>query len=482
MNISQSAAAVPLTDLTIHEASAALRDGTLTSTALVEACLSRIEELKHLNAFVTVDARGALAAAAQADLDRAAGKPLKPLAGIPIVVKDNIHAAGMPCTGGSPALADFVPEHDAPALQKLRDAGAIVLGKTNLHEFAFGATGYNPSFNTAGTVGMRNAYDSERIAGGSSSGSATAVGARMSVAALGTDTGGSMRIPCALNGCASLRPSSGRYPREGTIPISTSRDTVGPMARCMSDVALLDALVTGEHALPPVALAELRLGVPAEFWFNLDEETQACAEAALARLGAHGVTLVDIPDAGLFDLNQPIGLPVVLHEARVGMQAYLREQGPGISIEALVEKMNSPDVKAIYEQWVLPAKMPTPQGLVDVEPLYEAAEKTGRAALKQRYQLLYETFAIDALVFPTTTIVAPLARPEVNEPQTFDRLIRNTEPAASAGLACIQLPVGLGRDSGLPVGLELDAPAGSDRRLLAIGIALESVLGRIPAP
>lgn len=480
MKTSQATAATLSTDLTIYEAMAAFRDGTLTSTALVEACLRRIEERKHLNVFVTVDAPGALKAAAQADMERATGRPGKPLAGIPIVVKDNIHAAGLPCTAGSPALADFVPEKDAPTLQKLRDAGAIVLGKTNMNELAFGATGYNPSFNTGSMVGVRNAYDRERIAGGSSSGSAVAIGARMSLAALGTDTGGSMRIPCALNGCASLRPSSGRYQRLGTIPISTSRDTVGPMAQCMSDVALLDALITDDYALPPIALAGLRLGVPAEFWTKLDEETQECAEAALTKLREHGVTLIDIPDAGLFDLNQPIGFPVVIHEARVGMQAYLREQGPGISIEAMVDKINSPDVKAIYEQWVLPGKMPMPQGMVDVEPLYEAAEKSGRNALKQRYQTLYENLSIDALVFPTTTIVAPLARPEVNEPENFEGLIRNTEPAASAGLACIQLPVGLGRRSGLPVGLELDAPAGSDRRLLAIGIAIESVLGRIP--
>jgi indoleacetamide hydrolase len=480
MKTSQTAAAAPSTDLTIHEAMAAFRDGTLTSVALVEACLRRIEELRHLNVFVTVDAPGALEAAARADLERAAGKVRKPLAGIPIVVKDNIHAAGLACTAGSPALAGFVPQHDAPTLQKLRDAGAIVLGKTNMNELAFGATGYNPSFNTGSGVGVRNAYDSERIAGGSSSGSAAALGARMALAALGTDTGGSMRIPCALNGCASLRPSSGRYSSLGTIPISTSRDTVGPMAQCMADVALLDALMTDDHALPPVELARLRLGVPAEFWTRLDEDTRGCAEAALARLREHGVKLVDIPDAGLFDLNQPIGFPVVIHEARVGMQAYLREQGPGISIEALVENINSPDVKAIYEQWVLPGKMPTPQGMVDVEPLYKAAEKGGRQALKERYRTLYDNLSIDALIFPTTTIVAPEARPEVNEPKNFEGLIRNTEPAASAGLACIQLPVGLGRRSGLPVGLELDAPAGSDRRLLAIGIAIESVLGRIP--
>ena len=480
MKIFPSASQVSSTNLTIDEAMTAMRDGRLTSTALVQACLHRIEDGMHLNAFITVDAQGALQAAAQADNDRAAGKPMKPLAGIPFVVKDNIHAAGLPCTAGSPAFAGFVPSRDAPTVQRLRDAGAILLGKTNLHEFAFGATGYNRAFNTGSEVGIRNPYDSQRIAGGSSSGSAVAIGARMALAALGTDTGGSMRIPCALNGCASLRPTSGRYPRPGTVPISTSRDTVGPMALCMTDVAMLDALITGEYTLPSIVLSELRLGMPLQFWQGLDDDTHQAAVAAIGKLHEHGVTVIEIADARIFELNQPIGFAVVIHEALVGMQAYLREQGPDISLQEMVSKIDSPDVKSIYEQWVLPAKLPTPEGVVDVEPLYQAAVSKGSAALKKHYQTLYDTYAVDALVFPTTTIVAPVACSEVNAPETFERLIRNTEPGASAGLACIQLPVALGKKSGMPVGLELDAPAGSDRRLLAIGIALESILGRIP--
>ncbi len=481
MTISQPVSAKPLTDISIAQAQAAFRAGTLTSAALVEACLRRIEARSDLNAFVTVDTVGALQAARRADAERAAGKPLKPLAGIPIVVKDNIHAAGLPCTAGSPAFADFVPGEDAPTLKALRDAGVIVLGKTNLNEFAFGATGYNPCLNTGSLAGVRNAWDSSRIAGGSSAGSGVAIGARMALAALGTDTGGSMRIPPSLNGCASLRPSSGRYASQGTVPISRSRDTVGPMASCMADVALLDAVITGEHALPPVTLSGLRLGVPAECWANLDDDTREVASAALVKLQAHGVTLVDIANARLLELNEPIGFPVVIHEALSDMVAYLRDEGPGLSIEEVVSRIGSPDVKAIYENWVLPGKLPTPQGMVDVTPLYQAAQQFGRDALKQRYQELFQTLSLDALIFPTTTIVAPEANPGVNDPSVFGKLIRNTEPGASAGLACIQLPAGLGARTGLPVGLELDGPAFDDRRMLAIGIALESVLGRIPA-
>ncbi|MNQ97478.1 Mandelamide hydrolase [compost metagenome] len=289
-----------------------------------------------------------------------------------------------------------------------------------------------------------------------------------------------MRIPCALNACASLRPSSGRYASEGVIPISRSRDTVGPMGLCMADVALLDALISDEHGLPPVSLSNLRLGVVDSLWCDLDDDTREVAEAALGKLRDHGVTLVELTDSALLELNQAVGFPVVIHEAYDSMRAYLQEEGPGIAIEELAAGIHSPDVRAIYDDWVLPRKIPGAQGLVDVAPLYAAAQSGGRQALREHYQDLFEQHRLDALVFPTTTIVAPLAGDEVNQPACFERLIRNTEPAASAGLPGIQLPIGLGSRSGLPVGLELDALSGSDRRLLAIGVVLEAVFGRIP--
>lgn len=471
-----------VTDLTISDALKSVAAGETTCESLVKGYLERAFARPELNIFITLDRDGALSAAREADRARLAGEPLKPLSGIPLVVKDNIHAAGLPATAGTPALAGFVPAEDAPTVQRLRDAGAIVLGKTNMHELAFGGTGYNHAFHSPSTVGVRNPYDMSRIAGGSSSGSAAALGARMALAALGTDTGGSMRIPCALNGCASLRPSWGRYPGKGVIPIANSRDTVGPMALCMADVALLDAVITGEAALPPVELGRLRLGVVKGFWANLDADTDTLTRSAIARLEAVGVHFVEVPEARLQELNEPIGFPVVFHEAYDDMVAYLREQGPGISIEALYEGVASPDVKGLYKDLVLARKTFGPNGiLVDVGPVYEEAVKYGRPALKAHYRELFERHALDAFVFPTTPIVAPVARPEVSLPENFHLLIQNTEPAASACLPSIQLPIGLGATTGLPVGLELDGPAGEDRRMLAIGIAIEAVLGRIPA-
>ncbi|WP_068636761.1 indoleacetamide hydrolase [Thauera butanivorans] len=478
---SSPGAVADIDNLTIAGAMRALADGSLSSEALVSAYIERARAHSDLNIFITLDEGGALSAARAIDAMRARGQPLGPLAGIPVVVKDNIHVAGMPSTAGTPALAEFIPAEDASVVRRLREAGAIMLGKTNMHELAFGATGYNAAFHVPGVVGVRNPYDPARIAGGSSSGSAAALGARMAPAALGTDTGGSMRIPPALNGCASLRPSAKRYPAAGIAPIASSRDTAGPMALCMADVALLDALVTGEHALPPVDLKSLRLGVVPDFWANMDTEVATVAADVQRRLKTAGVTFVEVADKEIMALNNAVGFPVVFHEAYSDMVDYLAEQGPGISIEQLRAGIASPDVAGIYDSFVLPRKAPDARGnIVDSAPLYEMAQNTGRPALRAHYRALFERHRLDAFVFPTTPVVAPLAKPDVSEPQNFALLIQNTEPSASAGLPGIQLPVGLGAKTGLPVGFELDGHAGDDRRLLAIGIALETVLGRIP--
>ncbi len=206
--------------LTAAEAAAGVCAGRWRSEDLVAAYVARAKARPELNAFVTLDEAGATAAARAIDGRRTSGSACRPLEGVPVVVKDNIHVAGLPSTAGTAALRSFVPSADAPVVQRLRDAGAVVLGKTNLHELAFGITGFNPTFTTGPAPGVRNAYDSSLMAGGSSSGTGAALGARMAPAGLGTDTGGSVRIPCALNGCAGLRPTIGRYPQDGLVPIS----------------------------------------------------------------------------------------------------------------------------------------------------------------------------------------------------------------------------------------------------------------------
>lgn len=257
--------------------------GTLKSEALVTAAVARAKAVAAHNVFVTLDEAGALAAARALDAGPKARR-CRALSGVPIVVKDNIEVAGLPTTGGTPALKGYVPKADAPVVKKLREAGAIVLGKTNMHELAFGISGFNPAYNTGPEPGVRNAYDKARSAGGSSSGTGVALGARVVFAGLGTDTGGSVRVPCAFNGCASLRPTAGRYPAAGILPISHTRDTAGPMAQRLVDVELLDRLVVGGAVAKAAPLKGVRLGRVKEMLANMDADTQAAFDAAMARL------------------------------------------------------------------------------------------------------------------------------------------------------------------------------------------------------
>ncbi len=456
----------------------------VSSEALVSAAFARAKAASALNAFATLDEAGATAAAKRIDTAGAGGKKAcAPLLGVPIVVKDNIEVAGLPSSAGTPALKGYVPKADAPVVDRLRKAGAVIIAKTNMHELAFGISGFNPTFQSGPEPGVRNAYDRTRSAGGSSSGTGAALGARVVLAGLGTDTGGSVRIPCAFNGCASLRPTVGRYPGAGMAPISHTRDTAGPMAQSVADVELLDRVITGTKAVKPLNLKKVRLGLVKDFLAHMDDDTQQAFQAAVNKLKAEGVKFYEVSMPLLPDLNNAISFPVAMYEAYDDMVAYLKATGSGVSIEQLADKAASPDVKGTYQGLVIPRKLPGPNNtLVDAKPAYEVAMKKSRPELQALYRRTFNGHGLDGIVFPTVPSVAFKAAPDSSSVAVFMATIQNTDPGSNAGVPGLQIPIGLGASSKLPVGMEIDGPAGSDRRLLQIGLAIEAVLGRMPAP
>ncbi|NIF52864.1 indoleacetamide hydrolase [Burkholderia sp. Ax-1724] len=472
--------------LTATQAVEALQSGRLKAADYVATLLARAAALAHLNALTTLDLDGALAAARHIDALSAQARARLPLAGLPIVVKDNINTAGLQTSAGTPALAGFVPATNAPSLQRLLDAGAIVLGKANMHELAFGIT----STNFAAHAGpVRNPYDPSLMPGGSSGGTAVAIAARIVPAGLGTDTGGSTRIPAALTGTAGLRPSVGNggaerryHDPDAVVPISHTRDTVGPMARSVADLALLDGVISGDGTLPTLAPDQLRIGLPEPLWDGLEAQVEGVARAALRKLEAAGVMFVPLALSELEHLNGMVGGPIAIHEARDDVLAWLvANHAPVQTVAGIAARIASPDVRAIYDEVLADA----------LGSHYPAALNYWRPRFQRYMAAAFAHAQLDALLFPTTRLTAvPIddlqgsstvsidGGPPID---TMEAFLRNTDPASTSGIPGLSLPAGISAN-GLPVGLELDGPLGSDRRLLAIGIVFERILGALPAP
>ncbi|MEM7278036.1 MAG: indoleacetamide hydrolase [Pseudomonadota bacterium] len=439
-------------------------------TATTDALLQRAQEFDSLNSMITVAAKSALEQARGLDRKPSEGLRLK---GIPLVVKDNIHVAGMPNTAGTPALQSFIPATDNAVIARLRAQGAIFLGKANMHELAFGITSDNAAF---GAVG--NPHDPSLFPGGSSGGTAAAIAAGIAPAGLGTDTGGSARIPAALTGIAGFRPSSGRYPAGAVTPISQTRDTVGVLARNVTDIALIDSVIVDiENSLPDVDLSQLRLGVPRAFFYaNLDAELEQVIDATLTKLSDAGVELVPVELEGLEALMAATGFPIAVYEVEQELPIYLETFNTGKTFADLAMTAASPDVAGLLKA------IQSGEGAVP-KAIYEQA----LVARAQTQALFANTFAqqeLDALVFPTCILPArPIAGSlqtvELNGEQvpTFPTYIRNTDPASIAGTPGISVPAGK-TVSGLPVGIELDGKVNDDRKLLAIARAVEQLLAK----
>ncbi|GGM22737.1 hydrolase [Streptomyces fumigatiscleroticus] len=436
---------------------------------LVSAAADRAAAAGPLHAFITLAAETAVEEAARHDTRGGHGRWC-------LVVKDNIHVAGLPNTAGTPALTGFVPEADAPVVTALRAAGAIVLGKTNMHELAMGATSCNHTF---GAVG--NATDPALFAGGSSGGTAAAVAAGIADAGLGTDTGGSVTVPAALNGVYGLRPTTGRYPSAGITPLSPTRDTPGPLARTLDRLAALDAFITGESGSPRDPGRRLRLGLPRHvFTEDLQGPVAAAWDRAVDRLAADGAEWVPVDTAQLVEFDARIGVRLVLGEFGTAFGRYLDDHGTGLTPAEVLDTAGDPVVAELLRSGALPGG-----------PAYEGPAAlrdalAGRRLMRAAYDDLFARGGLDALVSPTVAVCArPLHRYEEFLPlngrdvPTFPTLIRNTSPAATAGQPSVTVPLPV--TASPPVGMQLVGARGADRELLSTAARVDALLRRAAA-
>ena len=468
----------PLLELSAVQAVTLMTNGDLTAERYARALLARCADQKALNAFITLEPERVLEQARAADLRRAGGAALGALHGLPIPVKDSLNTADYPTTAGTPALRGFRPAQNAPLVGALVDSGAIVLGKTNLHELSFGWTSNNHAFGA-----VHNPYDPSRIPGGSSGGTAAAVAARMAPLGVAEDTEGSIRVPAALCGLAGFRPTTGRYSTQGAVPISSLFDQAGPHARTVADIALFDAVASGDRRpIAALPLKGVRLAVARTYFYaGLDAEVERLTEVALSKLRTAGAEIVeaDVPDLAI--LINLVTDQVQNHDVRVELPRYLETYHAGVSFADVVAQASA-DIRAIFTRDVLPGG----PGFVS-EETYRAAVDVYLPKLRQIFRDYFARTGAAAMVFPATMVTAPRIGEETavsirGQAVPFELAVsRNIAPGSTAGLPGLVLPAGLA-DNGLPVALEFDAPAASDRSLLALGLGLESVLGPIAPP
>ena len=438
--------------MTIADAASRLRDGTRSSADLVSSSLQAIDALDaDTHAFIRVDALEAQESALRADAELRAGHDRGPLHGIPISLKDLIDVAGQPTTAASRVLADSMAPADAPIVTRLRDAGVVLLGKTNLHEFALGTTSEDSAWGA-----VRNPHDPSRSAGGSSGGSAAAVATGMGVASIGSDTGGSIRIPAAACGVVGLKPSLGEVPTSGVVPLSVTLDHVGPIARSTQDAAWLWAVLAGSEMvrLEPPAPRALTLGVlDGYFTALLAGEVRAAFAHAMARLRDLGATLPARTVTGTETITDTY-VSLALPEAAWWHAQYL-ETRAGDYQPAILARLES--------------------GRAITAASYLKARRT-RQVLAQAVDAALE--GCHALAMPTLPIVAPPlgaidAKVDDERGETLpvrSAMLRLTQLFNITGHPAISIPIPV---SGLPIGLQLIGRRGATEHLLTVARACE---------
>jgi aspartyl-tRNA(Asn)/glutamyl-tRNA(Gln) amidotransferase subunit A len=437
--------------MTIAEAAHALRSREISSVELARQCLDQIAKLNPvLNAFITVTGDSALAHAEDMDRELAQGVDRGPLHGIPIAHKDLMWIKGIRTTSGSKIFADFVPDRDAAVVAKLADAGAVMVGKTGLHELAYGITSDNPHFGT-----IRNPRNPEHSPGGSSGGSGVAVATGMAFLATGTDTGGSIRVPASFCGVAGLKPTYGLIDRSGVQPLGLSLDHVGPLARTVGDLRLaLDAISDPAKRKPaPPPVREIRVGLPENFYFELvAPDVKTAVQNAARRAEELGVRVIPVRVPDIDSFNTAV-LVILLSEAAAVHQTNLARRRTDFGA----------DVLALLEQGSL---IPAAD--------YVNAQRQRKLFLDQFHKLFR---GIDCLFTPSTPITAPrIGQTEITlDGAKYDTRILTTRFARgfnALGFPALSIPCGQSPE-GLPIGLQIIGRPFEENLLLALGESLE---------
>ena len=451
--LTKVAAAVP----SLSAASEMVRHKSASPVELTQQCLRRIEKYNPaLNAFITVMTEQALAQARELEAERQKGKLRSPIHGVPIALKDLFDTAGVRTTAGSAVFLNRIPTEDAEVVRRLKAAGAIILGKTNMHEFAYGATSVPTHFGA-----VHNPWNPAYIAGGSSGGSAAAVAGDLCYGAMGSDTGGSIRQPAAYCGIVGIKPTYGRVSTRGVVPLSYTNDHIGPLCRTVEDVTLLLGVIAGYDALDPNSLeapvpdyrpalqakvSGLRIGIPrALFYDSLDPEIAAAVEAAMAVLKklTAGIREVQLPAYG--------NVPVTAAEAWAYHLPYYSR----------TPELYQPQVRLRLE------------GGRDITTAQYIAAKREIDLVRHRVREVFRD--VDVLITPTTAIppdTVENADPKVPPPGGVANSLRNTVPFDIYGLPTISVPCGF-TSKGLPIGLQITANHLGEMTAISVARAYE---------
>jgi len=425
-----------------------LRAKEVSSVELTNECLKQIDQLNpKLNAFITVMGDAARLKAAALDKELAAGHDRGPLHGVPVAVKDLFFTKGVRTTAGAKVFSDFVPDFDADVVIRLEAAGAVIVGKTGLHECAYGITSNNPHFGA-----VRNPHDTDRIPGGSSGGSGAAVAAGIVAMAMGTDTGGSIRIPASFCGCAGLKPTLGRVSKKGCFPLGFTLDHMGPLARTVDDCAITLAALSNWAAPKPARIDGLRIGRPGNYFFDrVDPEVRAAVDAALRKVEALGARVVPIRVPDVDELNA-VARVLLLPEATAALESHLHKRDQfGV------------DVLALFDQ-----------GRLVTGTDYVQAQRLRKIFIRDFNRLWSE---VDCWVTPATPTPAPLIGQTTIAIDGVDEDVRLATTRFMRGINVLGFPalsIPCGKSvAGLPLGLQIVGPAWREDVVLRAGAAME---------